>query len=504
MHCVPKRMIAAGCVALAFLAAPRAGFGQEGVLLEELSQPDAPARRATEQPQAIRISITAAPEPEPALKHSLLPRYLELTPGNSVPYLYRAVLHVKSIPREFWQEHQDYTEWLSVALDEFPKEKARKVVAAGRSALEELRTAVYREDTDWGWRHRELTGFETIGFLLDETQESRQLARLLALQARLQIAEGKTDQAIDTLTLGYQLARNVGEQPFIISRLVGIAIASIMNAQLLDLIDAPGSPNMYWALAQLPDPLVDMRGALQYEMHLPVQMFPWLKDPETAQRTPEEWAKLLTQAFVDTQFLEDRPSQLRQPEWKARLATTAMIMGAYPEAKRSLLEAGWSEEKLKEMPAAQVVAIHQARTYRDVYDEMFKWTFLPYAAAHVRLDAAEEKLAGARSGTGAAAQSVAFVQMLMPAARQALEAEARLESRLAAIQAIEAIRMHVAEHADLPKSLDEITVVPVPTNPMTGQPFPYRKEASMAVLEVPAPEGRPPQVGWRVELTLQE
>ena len=499
------KRVGTACPVLAFLIGSGMAFGQEGVLLEDLSPPAAPAaaKAASEAPQTMRIFVTPAAEPEPALKYTLTPRYLELTPGNSVPYFYRAVLRVKSIPREFWQEHPDYTEWLGVPLDEFPKEEARKVVNAGQGALEELRTAVFREDTDWGWQHRELTGFGTISFLLDETQESRQLARLLALRARLEIAEGKLDEAIETLAMGYQLARNIGEQPFIISRLVGIAIGSMMNAQLMDLIDAPGSPNMYWALAELPDPLVDMRGALQYEMHLPVQMFPWLKDPETAQRTPEEWARLLTQAFVDMQSLEGRPAE-QQPEWQARLAATAMIMAAYPEAKRSLLESGWPEEKLKDMPAAQVVAIQQARTYQDIYHEMFKWTFLPYAAAREGLDTAAEKLAEIRSGTGAAAQAVAFVQTLMPAARQALAAEARLESRLAAIQAVEAIRMHAAESGEFPESLEQVTVVPVPPNPLTGRAFPYRREEAIAVLEVPPPEGQPPQMGWRLEMTLEK
>ena len=64
----------------------------------------------------------------------------------------------------------------------------------------------------------------------------------------------------------------------------------------------------------------------------------------------------------------------------------------------------------------------------------------------------------------------------------------RLDVRVAALRAIEAIRMHAHAHdGKLPASLDEVKIVPVPHNPATGQPFAYRREGETAVLEGPMP-----------------
>ena len=107
-------------------------------------------------------------------------------------------------------------------------------------------------------------------------QELRGLGRFLALKARLEIAEGRLQNALETLKVGYQLAHDVAIPPTLINDLVGIAIANLMNNQLIELIKAPGSPNMYWAIAQLPDPFIDMQPAMEYEKLLPVKMFPFL------------------------------------------------------------------------------------------------------------------------------------------------------------------------------------------------------------------------------------
>ncbi len=61
----------------------------------------------------------------------------------------------------------------------------------------------------------------------------------------------------------------------------------------------------------------------------------------------------------------------------------------------------------------------------------------------------------------------------------------RLERQLNALQAIEAIRMHAAQTGKLPATLEEITIVPVPLNPVTEKPFVYRLDGETAILELP-------------------
>jgi hypothetical protein len=62
-------------------------------------------------------------------------------------------------------------------------------------------------------------------------------------------------------------------------------------------------------------------------------------------------------------------------------------------------------------------------------------------------------------------------------------AEVRLDRKVAALRAVEALRLHVAAHdGRLPESLDQIKAVPVPADPMTGKPFEYRLDGESAVL----------------------
>jgi hypothetical protein len=50
--------------------------------------------------------------------------------------------------------------------------------------------------------------------------------------------------------------------------------------------------------------------------------------------------------------------------------------------------------------------------------------------------------------------------------------------------------MHAASTGKLPASLAEVTVVPIPPNPITAQPFAYQLDAAgTATLDLPAPAG---------------
>ncbi|MEZ6054431.1 MAG: hypothetical protein R3C02_24095 [Planctomycetaceae bacterium] len=53
---------------------------------------------------------------------------------------------------------------------------------------------------------------------------------------------------------------------------------------------------------------------------------------------------------------------------------------------------------------------------------------------------------------------------------------------------IEAIRMHMAvNEGRLPASLDEISIVPVPNNPVTNVPFSYELQDGTALIDSPFP-----------------
>jgi hypothetical protein len=68
-----------------------------------------------------------------------------------------------------------------------------------------------------------------------------------------------------------------------------------------------------------------------------------------------------------------------------------------------------------------------------------------------------------------------------------LGAQARLDRRVAALRVVEAIRMYAATKGGaLPESLDNITDVPVPLDPVTGKPFGYHLEGGRAQVSGPS------------------
>ena len=112
------------------------------------------------------------------------------------------------------------------------------------------------------------------------------------------------------------------------------------------------------------------------------------------------------------------------------------------------------------------------------------------------------EMGGPGQSTGAA--PLFLSRLLIPAVRHALAAEVRLQSTLAATQTIEALRMHAAANGgQLPKSLDDVTIVPVPLNPATDKPFRYDFTDGLATPPLPAPAGRPEADGTTSAIRLE-
>src|SRR5262249_60512655 len=77
-----------------------------------------------------------------------------------------------------------------------------------------------------------------------------------------------------------------------IPRLVAPAIAYIGSGMLERIVQHPQAPNLYWALADLPRPFIDLRPAIQGERLMFYCMFPGLTavadDPNAGALPPEK------------------------------------------------------------------------------------------------------------------------------------------------------------------------------------------------------------------------
>ncbi len=262
--------------------------------------------------QVVRLTVTPAAEPVPALRHQLLARDVDLKSGNAVPYYYRAFMEsnqlIKNIRQKF-DEDKELGLWYSTGAEatpiaKLPLEKVREASQMFDSIYKEyLLPAFARSDCDWELGIEELRGVDVVSFLLPEFQDSREIARMMALRTRLAIAEHRYDDAITTMQQQYRLGHDVAKVPFLVCGLIGIAIDSMSNGTLIDLIANPDSPNMYWALTELPQPPINLQPAARFEMDFGPRMFPFIDHAETAEHAPQEWNRLFTQAI--RRFSED-------------------------------------------------------------------------------------------------------------------------------------------------------------------------------------------------------
>ena len=94
--------------------------------------------------------------------------------------------------------------------------------------------------------------------------------------------------------------------------------------------------------------------------------------------------------------------------------------------------------------------------------------------------------------------------LLLPAIHGARMAEVRLDRQFAALQTVEAIRLHAAAHdGALPASLDEMTDAPPPLDPATGKPFSYEVDGETARLTAPLIPGGPDHPAYRIDYELR-
>jgi len=153
------------------------------------------------------------------------------------------------------------------------------------------------------------------------------------------------------------------------------------------------------------------------------------------------------------------------------------------------------------MPAAQAVLIYQKQEYLEMLDSFFKWFELPYYQAQPHLKQAEKRLDNHSHTKGI---KVNLFTTLLPALSRIAFLQARLDRNIALLRTIEAIRMFAADNSGrLPGSLAEIASVPIPSDPVTGKDFIYRRvDGRNARLEAPvAPAERKKRPVY--ELTIE-
>ncbi|UCC23258.1 MAG: hypothetical protein JSW23_04175 [Planctomycetota bacterium] len=148
--------------------------------------------------------------------------------------------------------------WVRGPLDALPRKEAESTLEELKGTLESVERAAKCKRCDWPF---------AVVAKPEEQRGYRVIAYAISLKARLKIAEGKYDEAISAIQAGYAMGRHLGESSVLPHGLAGIAISAFMCTQVEQLVQEPDAPNVYWALKELPRPLVD----LGYQMKMQLE-----------------------------------------------------------------------------------------------------------------------------------------------------------------------------------------------------------------------------------------
>jgi hypothetical protein len=458
------------------------------------------AAPAFAQPPALvkKLTVTAAAEPTPALKFTLMPSLMDRTPGNAALEYHRAFAAFPSglSAADRSKAEEKAAEWLKESPDRPPPPEVKKLLDDFGGALRHADRAARFDRCDWDLDARVRT--DVMGTTTHEIGPMRDLGRYTAWRARAEIAAGKYDEAAQSLRTGFQMARHTAEVPMLIHLLVAAAIAQ----EQLDAVEAwvarPGSPNLYWALAGLPRPFADLRRSIEAEAGFP-DTIPWLglKPLEQGPVTKEQAEKVVV-GWIRNMIKSATPEELKQFGLEGPvgdLAVATVLTLRFPAAKKYLLAQGRPAKEVEAMPAAQVVYLYDLARFRELRDDQFKWFALPYPEAHAGLRKAAERRQKVLAENWNA-PVLKTMALMLPALDKVHLAGTRTDRAVAALRAVEAVRLHAAANdGKLPSGLDLVKLVPVPNDPVTGQPFGYEVRENTFVLTGPPPAGEDPNPG---------
>jgi hypothetical protein len=478
-----RTRLAVACLVLA--GVPAMARAQDSV---KASKP-AEAKKSTAF-DPIEITISPSPATVPALKYRLLPMESDRTPGDAAPIYIRACLGLT----EKDEAHEKVNKWVQLPPGQLPLDEARKFIDQQRGRLEQLAFGARRQACQWSYTLREQSE-NAVELLLPDVQAIRHWQRVLQIKASVEIAEKKYGDAIRTMETGIAMGRHVGEGPFIINTLVAAAFANVMLARVDELIAQPGAPNLYWALSSLPQPLIGIRSAMETEQRIGERMVPEITDLDRP-RTEAEWSSLLVHLHARLMRVQKNAvaingtlASVGQDRTLAEFRTDNLAEARTFYKNRKSSTEGMSDD--------QILVRFVGDRYRELRDDWYKFAYLPYPDL-VRFHTPQHPEETHKKGP------MAFFAALMPSSVHVKMAEARTDRKVAALRIIEALRMHAAKDGTLPESLDAITLVSIPLDPVTGKAFSYTRTGAGETATLSAPPPSSGQPGLTYHITLRK
>jgi len=450
--------------------------------------------------EVIKLTVTPAGAPQPHLRYRFAPTARQLAEGNAAALYCRALVVLEQHDRDHTARRQ-ISDWLETPVGELPREEVRRTLGQLRAVLAEARIGTRRKQAVWDLPLRE----QGISTLLPEIQEMREVARLWKLQARLAILDGDYAAASRDLEDLYTMGRHLGESGTLVSMLVGLAAHRSASDALQTWIAQPGSPNAYWALTSIPSSTRNLTTSIESEDMWIYGTIPHAELLEVAILSPTQLEEITREigALFDpswygvTMKLELNSGEQRDVQLPPSVAAMPVVLRAYPVCKRQILESGMAPDLVGAMQPLQVVMLRWVQVYRELLDEMVVWSRRPYRESRPAMEALDD-----RFDRLANRPEAILANIMLPAINAASIAVYRGEQRIAMLRVVEALRLYAAAHnGRLPETLEAITEVPIPVDPLMGAAFDYRLEGETAHLKSLAPRLNP---DTRFEITISK
>jgi hypothetical protein len=264
------------------------------------------------------------------------------------------------------------------------------------------------------------------------------------------------------------------------------------------MIENPQAPNLYWALASLPNPLVSTEYAIGFERHFLFEEIKLLKQVDLTPHDQKFWDDLVDKIAVtlrETQ-MEGWPTN---DEQKIKVRLRDMIENSRTQAAIYLKDKeGLSSEQLDKMDTTHIGLLAFVRYSQRRSDDLIKWSFIPHWQRITNASYIDHVATESNGSKPIGDLTTLAHQFIINS--EAISVEDRVAQKIAMLQAIEALRMYAFEHnGDFPATLND-TSVPVPLDPVNGQPFGYVKQGEYVQLSC-SPLGK--KLGLQIRLSVR-
>lgn len=435
-------------------------------------------------------------------QRKLLPPADQIVSGNALlDYFLAGTYSYRQYYQSDPERARQRLKWLETPFAELPVDEIRKEMGETTFSTRMIVEGAKKSYADSIYLERiRRTGGNTP---LGEIETLRDTMRDLYLQAQVMVRRGEFEKAFELVRSGFAVSRHVSTMSGDIPFRVSANFARYATDILRHMISRPDAPNLYWAIAQLPRPL------LQTDKLMEIELLTWNSVSDLG-----DFDRSMSEAEAEAIF--DRWSLIgfsmnilvdpMTDEW--RTARTQFVERLYPIALEQLKKQhDRPAEKLAEMPKSQVCMIFFHEIWTADFVRFARWSQFepwivfarivqekksesdPYAAIREKLPrlpwtGRDGKPFEANPFSAEHAEHFVLGHATLIAG---------LETRLNVLMILESIRDYAVDHPELPESLDALTRYPLKlTDHFTGKPIRYRRiDAKTATIEAGPPEGMP-------------